>query len=143
MPDGPALPVRDLDDPDEIAEMVRRFYADVAQDDLLGPLFEVVAEVDWAEHLPKLTAFWCRQLLSQPGYTGVPLRAHERIHALEPFTDAHFRRWLSLFVETVRLGWRGPRADRAVAFAHRVAEVHGKHLLGRPVRLEPDPVAAP
>ena len=35
----PATPTRDLDDPDEIAEMVRRFYQDVAQDELLGPMF--------------------------------------------------------------------------------------------------------
>ena len=46
----PATPTRDLDDPDEIAEMVRRFYQDVAQDELLGPMFEEVAQVDWSAH---------------------------------------------------------------------------------------------
>ena len=46
-------PTRDLDTPDEIAEMVRRFYADVAQDDVLGPMFHDVARVDWSEHLPR------------------------------------------------------------------------------------------
>ena len=45
--------------------MVRRFYADVTQDDLLGPMFNEVARVHWSEHLPKLTAFWCRALLDQ------------------------------------------------------------------------------
>src|SRR5262245_10615178 len=64
---GPGSWPPDLNDPTEIAEMVRRFYADVAQDDLLGPMFNEVAQVDWAEHLPKLTAFWCRALLSMPG----------------------------------------------------------------------------
>ena len=48
-------PTGDLDSPGEIAEMVRRFYQDVAQDDLLGPVFNDVARVDWNEHLPKLT----------------------------------------------------------------------------------------
>jgi truncated hemoglobin YjbI len=71
---------RDLDDPDEIAEMVRRFYADVAQDDILGPMFNEVAQVDWSAHLPKLTAFWCRALLSMPGYEGNPYRAHLLVH---------------------------------------------------------------
>ena len=61
--------------------MVRRFYADVAQDDLLGPMFNEVARVDWSEHLPKLTAFWCRALLGQPGYSGNPFRAHTLVHA--------------------------------------------------------------
>lgn len=68
-------PTRDLDSPEEIAEMVRRFYADVTQDDVLGPMFNDVAQVDWSEHLPKLAAFWCRALLDQPGYTGNPFRA--------------------------------------------------------------------
>jgi hemoglobin len=56
---------RDLDDDVEIAEMVRRFYAEVAQDDLLGPVFINVAHVDWPEHLAELAAFWCRVLLEQ------------------------------------------------------------------------------
>ena len=132
--DGPhAGPVRDLDNGDEIAEMVRRFYADVAQDDLLGPLFNDVAEVDWPEHLEKLRAFWCRALLSQPGYQGNPYRAHLVIHQRSPFTTAHFERWLSLFHETLDLGWRGPRTERAREFADRVACVHSQQMTGTPV----------
>jgi hypothetical protein len=72
---------RDLDDPLEIAEMVRRFYSDVAQDDLLGPIFNDVAQVDWSAHLPKITAFWCRTLLAIPGYEGNPYRQHQLVHA--------------------------------------------------------------
>ncbi len=90
-------PTSDLDTPEEIAELVRRFYADVAQDDLLGPMFNDVAQVDWSEHLPKLTAFWCRALLGMPGYQGNPFRAHLLIHAQSEFTAAHFERWLNLF----------------------------------------------
>jgi len=123
-------PTRDLDDPAEIAEMVRRFYADVAQDDLLGPLFNDVAQVDWSEHLPKLTAFWCRALLGLQGYSGNPFRAHTLVHQRSAFAAAHFERWLSLFVETVELGWVGPNVDRAVALARNVARVHSQQLLG-------------
>jgi hemoglobin len=123
-------PTEDLDSPGEVAEMVRRFYADVAMDDLLGPVFEDVAHVDWSEHLPKLTAFWCRALLGHQGYVGNPFRAHAEVHAQQRFTPAHFERWLSLFTETVELGWVGPRADRALALAHQVARVHEDQLLG-------------
>lgn len=129
----PSFRGRDLDDPVEIAEMVLRFYADVAQDDLLGPMFNDVARVDWSEHLPKLTAFWCRVLLSQPGYQGNPYRAHLDVHARRPFTRAHFDRWLDLFHDTVDLGWSGPKAEQAKAFARKVAAVHGKQMLGTPV----------
>ncbi len=130
-----AAPTRDLDSPDEIAEMVRRFYRDVAQDDLLGPMFNDVAKVDWGEHLPKLTAFWCRALLGLSGYEGNPFRAHALVHAQRPFTAAHFERWLTLFQETLELGWTGPNADRAWTLATNVARVHSHQLIGEGVVL--------
>lgn len=126
-------PTRDLDTEAEIAEMVRRFYADVAMDDLLGPMFNDVAQVDWSEHLPKLTAFWCRALLGQQGYAGNPFRAHAEIHHRQPFTPAHFRRWLDLFHETLEMGWIGPNARRASDLARNVARVHSSQLIGEAV----------
>jgi hemoglobin len=114
---------------EEIDEMVRRFYADVAQDDLLGPMFNDVAKVDWSEHLPKLSAFWCRALLGIPGYQGNPFRAHSVVHDKRAFTAAHFERWLSLFHETLDLGWVGPNAQRAAALADNVARVHSSQLI--------------
>ncbi len=125
-------PRGDLDTVDEIAELVRRFYREVAQDDLLGPVFNDVAQVDWAEHLPKLTAFWSRALLSEPGYSGNPYRMHLLVHERSPFTAAHFERWLLLFDEALA-GWEGPKVEQARAFANRVAHVHSKALLGTPV----------
>lgn len=129
-------PTRDLDTPTEIAEMVRRFYADVAQDGLLGPMFNDVAQVDWSEHLPKLTAFWCRALLGLPGYQGNPYRAHLLVHDRQAFTAAHFERWLTLFHETLELGWVGPNVQRARELADNVARVHSHQLLGRSVSLD-------
>ncbi len=126
-------PTRDLDTPAEIAEMVRRFYADVAMDDVLGPMFDEVAQVDWSEHLPKLTAFWCRALLGQEGYSGNPFRAHAEVHARRPFTTEHFRRWLDLFHETLELGWVGPNVERARELAGNVARVHHEQLVGCPL----------
>jgi hemoglobin len=126
-------PTRDLDSPEEIAEMVRRFYADVTMDDLLGPMFNDVARVDWGEHLSKLTAFWRRALLDLPGYVGNPFRAHALVHDKRAFTPAHFERWLTLFHETLELGWTGPNADRAAELADNVARVHSQHLIGHAV----------
>jgi hemoglobin len=128
-------PSHDLDHEDEVREMVRRFYVDVAQDHLLGPVFNDVAQVDWSEHLPKLTAFWCRALFGSPGYTGNPLRAHVAVHERQAFTPAHFERWLELFEETIVLGWVGPYADRALQVARNVGRRHSQHLLGRAVEV--------
>jgi hemoglobin len=135
-------PTRDLDSVEEIDEMVRRFYADVAQDDLLGPMFNDVARVDWSEHLPKLSAFWCRALLGIPGYRGNPFHAHSVVHHKRPFTAAHFERWLSLFHETLELGWVGPNAARAAALAENVARVHSGQLIGDARRAPAPPAAA-
>lgn len=128
-------PSRDLDSPEQIHEMVRRFYSDVTQDDLLGPMFNDVAHVDWNEHLPKLAAFWCRALLGTPGYSGNPFRAHALIHAQRPFTAGHFERWLTLFHETLEFGWTGPNTQRARDLADNVARVHSHQLLGHAVAL--------
>jgi len=118
--------------------MVRRFYADVTQDGLLGPMFNDVAQVDWSEHLPKLTAFWCRALLGLSGYQGNPFRAHMLVHARHEFTPAHFERWLTLFHETLELGWTGPNARRAANLADNVARVHSHQLLGHAVSVDSD-----
>lgn len=125
-------PTRDLDTPEEIAEMVRRFYQDVAQDDLLGPVFNDVAQVEWSEHLPKLTMFWCRALLGLEGYVGNPYRSHALVNERSPFTMAHFERWLQLFHDAVELGWVGPNVDRALELAHNVARVHSGQLVRDP-----------
>jgi hemoglobin len=124
-------PSRDLDEPGEVAELVVRFYADVAQDDLLGPMFNDVAHVDWSEHIPKLAAFWCRALFGLEGYSGNPFRAHALVHAQRAFTIDHFVRWLELFEETVDLGWTGPNAEKIKTIASNVARVHSQQLLGQ------------
>jgi hemoglobin len=130
-------PGRDLDTPEEIAEMVRRFYGSVAIDDVLGPVFNDVAKVDWSDHLPKLTAFWSRALLSIPGYQGNPFRSHLEVHAKEPFRAEHFERWLELFHETIDGGWAGEKAEAAKTLARNVAMVHSKQMVGKPVIWKP------
>ncbi len=128
-PKGRPQPTRDLLDPGDVGDMVQRFYRDVAQDDLLGPMFNDVARVDWSEHLPKLTAFWCRALFGTSGYTGNPFRAHQLVHAQRAFTAAHFERWLDLFYETIERGWAGPNAEKVKDLAANVARVHREQLV--------------
>lgn len=120
----------DLDDARDVDAFVRQFYAQVSRDDLLGPVFNRVAEVDWAEHMPKLTAFWCRALFGTAGYAGNPFAAHRRVHDREPFTSAHFERWLMLFHDTLDRNWSGANVDRMKALAGNVARVHCRQLAG-------------
>jgi hemoglobin len=92
-------------------------------------VFDEVAEVDWAEHIPRLIDYWCRVLLGQPGYDGYLLGAHQRVHELGAFTVDHFDRWYTLFVASVDRGWRGPVADKAKVHAEQMAAVLARRLL--------------
>ena len=40
----------------DVEQLVRRFYRQVAMDDVLGPVF-AAARVDWSAHIPKLADF--------------------------------------------------------------------------------------
>ena len=125
---GPGRPPHDLDSRSEIHDLVVRFYREVALDDLLGPIFEEVAEVDWTTHIPKLIDFWCRVLLGEPGYDGWFLAAHQRVDAEARFEPAFFDRWLTLFVGAVDAEWTGPVADEAKAHARHMARVLARRL---------------
>ena len=128
----------DLDSVEEISDMVHRFYRDVNADDLLGPVFNDIAHVDWTTHLPKLTAFWARALLGIDGYRGNPFARHADTHAAAPLTSTHFERWLTLFNHTLAAGWNGPNTERARALAHNVARVHATQLGVTPPQDPPD-----
>jgi hemoglobin len=128
-PTSPPTPRRDLATEADIDELVRAFYRQAAVDHVLGPVF-AAAEVDWAEHIPKVTAFWCWQLLGGRRYDGRPLRSHERVNELVPFTEAHYERWLELFGETLHERWSGPTAELAERRAQLMARSMRRVLAG-------------
>ena len=120
----------DLDTRTAVHDLVVDFYREVAMDDLLGPVFAEVAEVDWAAHIPKLIDFWCRVLLGQPGYDGFILGPHQALHDTEPLRTEHFDRWFLLFAESVDRGWSGPVAEQAKAHAERVSSMLARKIIG-------------
>ena len=134
----------DLDSRGRIEDFVRAFYRDVAQDDLLGPVF-TAAHVDWPAHIDTLTDFWSWQLLGARGYEGNPLRAHEPLHARSALGPAHFERWLAIFDETVDAHASGPFAELAKQRARRMARAMRRLLTGRsePGSVALEPVSHP
>ena len=119
----------DLDTRRRIHDLVVDFYREIVFDDLLGPVFEEVAEVDWTTHIPKLIDYWCRVLLRQPGYDGHVLDAHRQVHVIEPLRLEHFDRWYRLFVESVDRCAQGPVAEQAKTHAATMAAVLARRLL--------------
>lgn len=105
----------------DVERLVRRFYQRAIPDPLLGPVFQAFG-VDWAAHVPLLVAFWSRELLGEPGWTGNVAAAHRRVLDLAPFGAAELDRWVELFDEVVDELFVGPTAERASARAHQVAD---------------------
>ncbi|MFT7465072.1 MAG: hemoglobin [Pseudohongiellaceae bacterium] len=116
----------DLDQPEQVAALVDSFYARVREDDLLGPVFVGQAQVNWDEHLPKITAFWCQLELGLPGFHGLPTQKHNALSKVQPFRAEQFGRWVELFHDTVDRGWVGPRAESIKARAGQIAKLQSR-----------------
>jgi hemoglobin len=99
-------------------------------DDLLAPLFEEVAETDWAVHIPRLIDYWCRILLGERDYRGALLEAHREVHDREVFRDEHYDRWFQLWVASIDVRWEGPNAERAKRHAASTAALISRRLRG-------------
>lgn len=88
---------------EQITNLVHSFYIKVDKDELLSPIFNDIAEVNWEKHKRNLILFWCAVLLDIKEYHGRP---HQQHVALMKKTDKinsnHFCRWLELFEKEVR-----------------------------------------
>lgn len=122
----------DLESRDDLETLLRAFYARVFADGLLGHVFLEVARMDLEAHLPTLGDFWQKVLFNTGEYHGDMMRVHQRVHAREPFTSAHFARWLTLWEHTIDERHVGPMADQAKAHATRIARAM-QHNLDRGV----------
>lgn len=133
----------DIIDRNDIDTLVRNFYRSAAMDDLLGPVFEA-AHVNWNAHIATLIDFWSWQLLGEPGYEGQPLRAHEPVNARTPLADAHYERWIDLFIDTVDTSFHGPCAERAKGRGRKMAAAMQRLLTGLSAsNSKPDQTATP
>ncbi len=111
----------DITDRRDIACLVNVFYDRVRDDRLLGPIFDDVAHVDWATHLPRLYDFWESVLFGTATFKGVPLVVHRDLAQQTPLTAETFDRWLTVFTTTVDDLFAGTMADQAKDTAARIA----------------------
>jgi hemoglobin len=118
----------DITSRDDIITLVDGFYARVREDDVLGPIFNDIARVDWAAHLPKMYDFWDSVLFGRTQFKGNPLAVHRGLAARAPMTDAAFRRWVVLFHETVDAQFNGAMAVAAKDRAARIAITMQHHI---------------
>ena len=118
----------DIHDRTQIVRLVDGFYGAVRADDLLGPIFDGIAQTDWAVHLPKMYDFWETVLFGRSVFRGNPLAIHLNLATRVPLTEREFSRWLALFEQQVDRLFTGPIADEAKMRARRIAAVMHHHV---------------
>ena len=107
----------------EIERLVNTFYQHVRSDEVLGFIFNDVAQTNWDTHLPKMYAFWETVLFGTGGFTGNPLAAHAKLVPQTEMGKAQFDQWLSLFRATVDELFAGEKAEHIKSCAEDMANV--------------------
>ena len=120
----------DLSTRSQVHDVVVAFYREVVFDDLLEPVFAEVAEVDWAEHIPKLVDYWCWILFGAPGFEGAVTTAHRHLQGLVSIRPEHCDRWFSLWARSVDERAAGPQAERAKGHAAALMAGMARHIFG-------------
>jgi len=124
------MPRSDITGRADVERLVEVFYARVRPDPMLGHFF---ADIDWAHHIPRITAFWEMVLLGGGPYRGDPMTAHVHLHRRLPMSQAHFDRWLELFTGALDELFAGPKAGEAKERARSIAAV-----MAHKVRTDPN-----
>ncbi|AKD02469.1 group III truncated hemoglobin [Pontibacter korlensis] len=108
---------KDITSTEDIKLLIDPFYDSVNEDELLAPIFNQVAKVDWQHHLPTMYSFWGSLLIGGIAYNGRPFPKHLNL----PINKEHFARWISLFTQTVDELFEGTKAEEAKLKAHSIA----------------------
>ena len=114
----PREPVHASITPEQISELVERFYGRVQADARLAPIFTRHVPGDWGPHLATMKAFWRSVLLKTGEYDGRPVPVHVKIGGLK---EADFRAWLRLFRTTVAEVFEAEAGAHVIDAAERIA----------------------
>lgn len=107
----------------DIEKIVDAFYTRVQKDDLLGPIFNDIAKVNWETHLEKMYNFWENLLYKTGSYNGRPFPPHLAINQTVPLTKEHFNRWLVFFHDTIDQMYAGPHANHLKSVSEQLKEI--------------------
>lgn len=119
---------RDIQTREDIELVVKTFYQHSFQDEVLGPIFIDVAQMDLDVHIPIMCDFWENILFQARKYPGGMGMVHFHLHTLIPLRHSYFMRWLAHWEAAVDEHFAGERAQTAKAHAAYVAETFGTHF---------------
>ncbi len=118
------IELKEIKSIDEIKLMVDTFYNNVNKDELLSPIFNDIAGVNWKLHLPKMYGFWNSILFGTGEYNGQPFPPHLKL----PINQTHFDRWLELFNSTIDDLFTGEKAVEVKMRAATIARVFSSKI---------------
>lgn len=107
-----------------LVNLLRQFYADVRQHQVIGPIFEHQIE-NWPEHIETIADFWSQVTGGPAGYSG---RVPER-HFPLGLREEHFQAWLDLWEFNCRRLLAPPEADELTNYARQIGR-RLRHILG-------------
>jgi hemoglobin len=120
----------DIADRDDLAALLRDFYGRAFRDELLGPVFVDIAQMNLDAHLPTMCDFWETVLFQAGTYKRNALQPHQRLHTRADLTPTHFARWLTLWKATVDDRHVGEKAELAKLQASRMAGAMSRRITG-------------
>ena len=109
-----------------LMNLLRGFYADVRQDEVIGPIFDAHIQ-DWPTHLDRIGSFWARQLGAFSNYSGGFGAAHLPLQLKE----IHFQRWLGLWERHCRRELDPESAEFLIVRAHEIAQQLRRMMAGQ------------
>ncbi len=112
---------KDIQTRNDIKLMVDTFYDYVNQSDILGFIFNDLAQVNWGMHLPKMYSFWASMLLGEQSFSGNPMQIHIMLSFETDMSTKQFNEWLYLFNKTIDELFEGEIANEAKLRASRIA----------------------
>jgi hemoglobin len=106
---------------ENLARLLRHFYADIRQHQLVGPIFNQQIH-DWPGHLEIIGSFWTRMTGGPSGYSGqMPAK-----HLYLGLQAHHFQAWLQLWEFNCRNYLGEAEAKEMIQLAHGI----GRRLKG-------------
>jgi len=110
----------DLDSHQHIDQFIKLFYDKLLNDEIMAPVFLEDAKIDIRTHLPTISLYWQKMLLGDDQYRTHMMNKHRVVHKTNPFKEAHFIRWLTLFEEAIAANNSGPYTEKARKIAKNV-----------------------
>lgn len=98
-----------------IQNLLKFFYADVRQHDLLGPVFQRQIH-DWQAHLERIGRFWTQITGGPSGYTGGMAGRHMPLG----IEVDHFAAWLQLWELNCTTHLPAAEAREMISLAHEL-----------------------